>query len=1018
MPSETSNGPTSEGDTMPDQDIKLGNPSLKDQEMRPVATTDARQADHTPSAPTPSEASALSAASTPTSTNAYSTPTPTPTPAPGPQKKRGPGRPPGYFLGPISCAYCRQQHRRCDYNQVCHRCIKANIPCDRTGTVERPSVIVRAAKAAKAAAAAAAAAAQRDADIAAGVYVAPVPKKKDIPVREESPPKRKRPLGVSGIVPDNIIEERSKRATANAPIQRFDPMAFKLSRQKKGTRSPSATPRPEDDMDMDDDYGVGPSTAPTRSRVSSRIQPPPPPPVPAPAQAPAPTKSKPRQGSQAPLSKPSKPVIRTGRANVQTKQTKTSVIPAANRKQTKRGINADASDSDKSIQAKPVKRVRLTLQQNGSSTPAEEEEPQTNGSSAPVQLVKKSYLKSGLYSADLKLDPHKRLVKVTFGKNKMQEVKPVAPVKPVITTTRSGRVTGTAAAIAAATAKPPKVGKPSFFQLPINYGAVLMSRQRDFQLPFDIVQAWKVGVLQKRREPEPFTKIRANIFVERKRRIETSPMVCHCVRPPPGSGRIGCGEDCYNRVMFYECIPSLCPCGDQCSNQRFQHKHNEDNLRVIWTPQRGFGIKTTEPIKKGSLVIEYRGEVISQKLCLERMATIYKKNKNFYFLEYEKGEVVDACQKGTNARFVNHSCSPNSQIEKWLLNGEMSIGIFASQDIPSGAEISYDYNFSPFSGAQKQKCRCEALNCRGFIGERGPTKTKSAGEVVPQQQASASKSRKAKNGKRKAKRIDDVQPTSVRYGHLPSLIQIRPRPSEKYNEKKTKVIRERRLLMFRCIRNVASKYAKYAQTKSRSYQETASKAMLLQIKECRKRSLEGVADDLRRTAIESQVIDLTATTEEVVRNDFEEEEEVDDLESTLDQGTPTNSSAMDEEIYQLISDDEARETPETIEVQDTPETHEVEVEEDDEYQESERVFARVKQECAHEESEPEEDELEEDDDEVPSVRESVVSVQKGMNGSLVDPGLVAIKEEAVEYSLATWSTGFASKIADSSRRRS
>lgn len=198
--------------------------------------------------------------------------------------------------------------------------------------------------------------------------------------------------------------------------------------------------------------------------------------------------------------------------------------------------------------------------------------------------------------------------------------------------------------------------------------------------------------------------------------------------------------------------------------------------------------------------------------------------------------------------------------------------------------------------------------------------------------------------------------------------------------------------------------------------------MLLQIRECRKRSLEGVADDLRRTAIESQVIDLTATTEEVVRNDFaeeEEEEEVDDLESTLDQGTPTNSSAMDEEIYQLISDDEAHDTPEATEVQETPETHDVEVGEDDEeYDESERVFARVKREYAHQDSEPEEDELEEDDDEVPSVRESVVSVQEGMNGSSVDPNLVAIKEEAVEYSLATWSTGFASKITDSSRRRS
>ncbi|KAG0338187.1 Histone-Lysine N-Methyltransferase ash1l [Podila horticola] len=1012
MPSETSNGLTAvEGNTMPDQDVKFGNPSLRD-EM--PATTDAHQSDHSTSAPTPGEASAPSATPTPNTNSANGSSSSTPV-TPAPPKKRGPGRPPGYFLGPISCAYCRQQHRRCDYNQVCHRCIKANIHCDRSGTVERPSVIVRAAKAAKAAAAAAAAAAQREADIAAGVYVAPVPKKRDIPIREESPPKRKRPLGVNGIVPDNIMEERSKRSTLNAPIQRFDPMAFKLSRQKKGTRSPSATPRPEDNMDVDDDFGVGPSTAPARSRASSRIHPPPPLPT-------APTKSKTvRQGSQVPvakLSKPSKPtpstsIIQKGRTSVQTKT-------PAKKKQTKRGINADASDSDKSIQAKPVKRVRIALQQNGSSTPAEEEESQANGS-APVQLVKKSYLKSGLYSADLKLDPHKRLVKVTMGKNKTQEVKPVAPVK-VVTTTRSGRVTGTAAAIAAAQAKSAKVEPPSFFQLPINYGAVLMSRQRDFQLPFDIVQAWKAGVLQKRREPEPFTKIRANIFVERKRRIETSPMVCHCVRPPPGSGRIGCGEDCYNRVMFYECIPSLCPCGDQCSNQRFQHKHNEDNLRVIWTPQRGFGIQTTVPIKKGSLVIEYRGEVISQKLCLERMATIYKKNKNFYFLEYEKGEVVDACQKGTNARFVNHSCSPNSQIEKWLLNGEMSIGIFSSQDIPAGAEISYDYNFSPFSGAQKQRCRCEAPNCRGYIGERGSTKTKSAGEATAQASASASKSRKSSNGKRKAKRIDDVQTSSVRYGHFPSLLQIRQRPSEKYNEKKTKVIRERKLLMFRCIRSVGSKYTKYAQTKSRSYQETASKSMLLQIKECRKRSLEGVADDLRRTAIESEVIDLTKADEaqQVRLHNFEDEEEEEDVESTLDQGTPTNSSAMDEEIYQLISDDESHETQET---QDTIETQEAPEEIDEgegEFEETRLSLARVKQEAhGRDDSEPEEDELDEDEYESPpSVRGSVRSTQKVTTGpSSIDPDLVAIKEEAVELSLATWSTGFASKIADDSSRR-
>ncbi|KAI8604108.1 hypothetical protein EDD21DRAFT_301262, partial [Dissophora ornata] len=295
--------------------------------------------------------------------------------------------------------------------------------------------------------------------------------------------------------------------------------------------------------------------------------------------------------------------------------------------------------------------------------------------------------------------------------------------------------------------------------LPINYGAVLMSNRMDFHLPFDIMQAWEAGLLRKKIQPEPFVKIRSNIFVERKRRTETSPMVCHCTPPPKGAGRVGCGEDCYNRVMFYECISAHCPCGDQCSNQRFQRKHSEGHLEVIWTKERGFGIQTVEPIKKGSLVIEYRGEVISQIECHRRMETIYKNNKNFYFLEYEKGEVVDACQKGTNARFVNHSCSPNSQIEKWFLNGEMSIGIFASQDIPAGSEISYDYNFSSFSGAQKQKCRCGAPNCRGFIGERS-SKSKETGSTANAQASGRTAKnvdgRKRKAGRRKVGAFDEV----------------------------------------------------------------------------------------------------------------------------------------------------------------------------------------------------------------------------------------------------------------------
>lgn len=79
----------------------------------------------------------------------------------------------------------------------------------------------------------------------------------------------------------------------------------------------------------------------------------------------------------------------------------------------------------------------------------------------------------------------------------------------------------------------------------------------------------------------------------------------------------------------------------------------------------------------------------------------------------------------------------------------MSIGIFASQDVPAGAEISYDYNFSPFQGAQKQVCRCGAPNCRGYIGER-VSKTKDTA-VVPTKKNDG---RKHKAGRRKVKKIE------------------------------------------------------------------------------------------------------------------------------------------------------------------------------------------------------------------------------------------------------------------------
>ncbi|KAF9988519.1 Histone-Lysine N-Methyltransferase ash1l [Modicella reniformis] len=851
------------------------------------------------------------------------------------QPKRRPGRPPGYFLGPTSCTYCRTQHRRCDYNTVCMRCVKAKISCDRSGTVERPSVIVREARQqAKAEAAAALAAA-----VAAGLAVPPEKPRPPqrhtqlhslkleaaaitarmptpVPPPSTTAVKRRRTPSPSDVTKDNIIERRTKRLAALKPVEKYDPSIYLKPKRKLSIASSQVGDNPANDNVRNASVASSSSlsTTPQRGRSRTRDD-----------EEAGETDDYIRSSKRTSTNPPSRSISKdsslaretakreskrsiggkleeksahlssiNGRARQrEQEQRKLAAIPSDSiltikrgpgrpsnamryamnpalfpppkPEKIKRGPGRPRKDSyattttsattttiaKASSSVVPLKRTRNMIiekaattknskgKQTAIDTPEEDSgSTQEEESKTPIRLVRKVYLKSGLYSADLKVNPtNSKLSVITKPTYKQGHIS-----KALVTQSKRGTRVNSAA------------HQSPFFQLPINYGVVLMSKQRDFRLPYDIMQAWQAGLLRKKPQPEPFLKIRSNVFVERRRRTETSPMVCHCKPPPPGAGRVGCGEDCYNRVMFYECISAFCPCKDQCSNQRFQKKHNEDHLRVIWTQERGFGIQTMKPIKKGSLVVEYRGEVISQSECHRRMESIYKNNKNFYFLEYEKGEVVDACQKGTNARFVNHSCSPNSQIEKWYLNGEMSIGIFSSQDIPAGAEISYDYNFSSFSGAQKQKCRCGAPNCRGYIGER-ISKNKEPAAIAPNNgQSSGRVAKKVDGRKRKAgrRKLNDPESSSIRLAQMPSVKQIRQRQSDKYKEDKMAAIRYTKLFLFRNIRLVESKYIKYAQTKSRSYHETVSRAWLMQARQCRKRSLEGVVEDLRAAAREKE----------------------------------------------------------------------------------------------------------------------------------------------------------------------
>ncbi|XP_031117472.1 histone-lysine N-methyltransferase ASHH2-like isoform X1 [Ipomoea triloba] len=212
-----------------------------------------------------------------------------------------------------------------------------------------------------------------------------------------------------------------------------------------------------------------------------------------------------------------------------------------------------------------------------------------------------------------------------------------------------------------------------------------------------------------------WTLIKSNLFLHRSRKSQTIDeiMICHC---KPSDGRIGCGNECLNRMLNIECVQGTCPCGEQCSNQQFQRR-NYAKLKWFKCGKKGYGLQLLEDVSKGCFIIEYVGEVLDMRVYEARQKEYaLKDHKHFYFMTLNGSEVIDACAKGNLGRFINHSCDPNCRTEKWMANGEVCIGLFAIRDIKKGEELTFDYNYVRVFGAAAKKCVCGSPQCRGYIG--------------------------------------------------------------------------------------------------------------------------------------------------------------------------------------------------------------------------------------------------------------------------------------------------------------
>jgi hypothetical protein len=267
--------------------------------------------------------------------------------------------------------------------------------------------------------------------------------------------------------------------------------------------------------------------------------------------------------------------------------------------------------------------------------------------------------------------------------------------------------------------------------------------------------------------------------------------VCGCKAKCQKAGtRVHCDDDCVNRLLRIECrggekAPSAAPAGGEegeeggggggggggasssavaaafqgdartncsvgggCGNRALSERAPAAAYqgKPTRTPGKGWGLNAgPEGVQAGAFIIEYVGEIIDDEEQDRRLAAAAGRGEGHaYIMELSPNLFIDARFKSNLARFINHSCDPNAELQRWDVAGYARIGIFALRDIAPGEEITYDYKFWT---AEELKCHCGAGKCRGWLGFNVANEKKA--EEARKREEEAAK-RKAAAAKRKA----------------------------------------------------------------------------------------------------------------------------------------------------------------------------------------------------------------------------------------------------------------------------
>jgi uncharacterized protein len=103
------------------------------------------------------------------------------------------------------------------------------------------------------------------------------------------------------------------------------------------------------------------------------------------------------------------------------------------------------------------------------------------------------------------------------------------------------------------------------------------------------------------------------------------------------------------------------------------------------------------------------GELGGERITVREARRRARKTARIAIVEFGDGTALDASRRGTDFKYLNHSCSPNAYMRRCYGRVEF----YSLRRIKAGEELTCDYGETHHDGALA--CRCGSPRCRGKL---------------------------------------------------------------------------------------------------------------------------------------------------------------------------------------------------------------------------------------------------------------------------------------------------------------